>query len=254
MGTMPNPFDANHMVAGYANSRPAVHAHSICRLRDWLGLNGPVDTALDVGCGAGLSTLALTRDAKRLIGLDPSTAMVGRARMVVPAACFTAAAAESLPVGDGTIDLMTAAGSLNWVDLTRFFPEVRRVLKVSGALAIYDFSAGREQRGDDRLEHWYDEFKRRYPSPPSQTIVPNALPLASHGLRLEHDESFTVGLVLDPAFYLEYVLTETNVASAVRAGVPPGEIREWCSRTLSAAFPNRGEVLFRAYLALVVHA
>lgn len=251
---MRNPFDVTHMAAGYAKARPAVHVHIIDRLRDWLALARPVDTALDVGCGAGLSTLALQRDAKRLMGLDPSTVMVRQARATAPAACFTAAAAESLPLGDGTIDLMTAAGSLNWVDLTRFFPEVRRVLKASGTLAIYDFSAGRERRGDDRLEHWFDEFKRRYPSPLAQPIVPNALPLASHGLRLARDESFTIGLDLDPDFYLEYVLTETNVASAVRAGVPPGEIRDWCSRTLAAVFPTRGEVLFRAYLALVVHA
>lgn len=251
---MSNPFDVSHMAAGYAKARPAVHAHIIDRLRDWLGLTGPVDTALDIGCGAGLSTLALRRDARRLIGLDPSTAMVRQARATAPTACLTAAAAESLPVGDRTIDLMTAAGSLNWVDLARFFPEARRALKVSGTLAIYDFSPGRERRGDDRLEHWFDEFKRRWPSPPAQPIVPNALPLASYGLRLQRDEAFTVGLELDPDFYLEYVLTETNVAAAVRAGVPAAEIREWCRRTLSSAFPDRGKVLFRAYLALVVHA
>jgi SAM-dependent methyltransferase len=251
---MSNPFDVSHMATGYAQARPPVHSHIIDRLRHWLGLAGPVDTAVDVGCGAGLSTLALRRDAKRLIGLDPSTAMVRQARAIAPTACFTAAAAESLPVSDRTIDLMTAAGSLNWVDLGRFFPEARRTLKQSGTLAIYDFATGRERRGDDRLEHWFDEFKRRYPSPPAQPIVPKALSLAPYGLRLQRDEAFTVGLELDPDFYLEYVLTETNVAAAVRAGVPAGEIREWCRHTLAPAFPNRGEVLFRAYLALVVHA
>jgi ubiquinone/menaquinone biosynthesis C-methylase UbiE len=148
---MSNPFDVSHMAAGYAQARPPVHAHIIDRLRHWLGLAGPVDTAVDIGCGAGLSTLALRRDAKRLIGLDPSTAMVRQARAVAPTACFTAAAAESLPFSDRTIDLMTAAGSLNWVDLARFFPEARRTLKQSGTLAIYDFAPGRERRADDRL-------------------------------------------------------------------------------------------------------
>jgi SAM-dependent methyltransferase len=251
---MSNPFDVSHMAAGYAKSRPAVHIHIIDRLRDWLGLAGPLDMALDIGCGAGLSTVALRRDARHLIGLDPSAAMLRQARAVAPTACFTAAAAESLPVSDRSIDLMTAAGSLNWVDLARFFPEVRRALKASGALAIYDFSPGRERRGDDRLERWFDDFKRRYPSPPAQPIVPEALSLAPYGLRLQRHEAFAVGLELDPDFYLEYVLTETNVAAAVRSGVPPDEIREWCRRTLAVAFPDRGEVLFRAYLALVTHA
>jgi SAM-dependent methyltransferase len=251
---MSNPFDVGHMAAGYAKARPAVHAHIIDRLRDWLGLAGPVDTALDIGCGAGLSTVALRRDATRLIGLDPSIAMVRQARALAPAACFTVAAAESLPVSDRSVDLITAAGSLNWVDLARFFPEARRVMKESGTLAIYDFSTGRERRGDDRLEHWFGEFKRRYPSPAAQPIVPEALPLAPYGLRLKRHETFAVGLDLDPDFYLEYVLTETNVAAAVRGGVPADEIREWCGHTLAQAFPARGEVLFRAYLALVVRA
>jgi SAM-dependent methyltransferase len=251
---MSNPFDVSHMAAGYANARPAVHVHIIDRLRDWLGLDGPVDVALDIGCGAGLSTLALRRDARLLIGLDPSEPMVRQARAVAPTACFMTAAAESLPVGDRSIDLMTAAGSLNWVDLARFFPEVRRVLKPSGALAIYDFSTGRERRDDDRLERWFDEFKRRYPSPRAQPIVPEALSLAPYGLRLQRHERFTVGLDLDPEFYLEYVLTETNVAAAVRSGVPAPQIRDWCRHTLAVAFPDGGEVLFHAYLALVVHA
>jgi ubiquinone/menaquinone biosynthesis C-methylase UbiE len=38
--------------------------------------------------------------------------MVRQARAVAPTACFMAAAAESLPVGNRSIDLMTAAGSL----------------------------------------------------------------------------------------------------------------------------------------------
>lgn len=102
---------------------------------------------------------------------------------------------------------------------------------------------------NDRNGH---EFKRRYPSRRAQPIVPDALSLAPYGLRLRRHEAFTVGLDLDPDFYLEYVLTETNVAAAVRSGVSASEIPEWCRRTLAVAFPDGGEVLFRAYLALAV--
>ena len=34
--------------------------------------------------------------------------------------------------------------------------------------------------------------------------------------RLDRHEDFAIALTLSPAFYLEYVLTETNVAYAVR--------------------------------------
>lgn len=248
---MSNPFDASHMAAGYARSRPAVHARIIDRLRAWLALPGPVARALDIGCGAGLSTAAVRADARQLIGIDPSVAMLRHAGAVAPGARFVAAAAESLPLADRSIDLMTAAGSLNWVDLARFFPEVARVLAPAGSLAIYDFAAGRERRGDNRLERWFAEFQRRYPSPPALAISPETLTLDPYGLRLTQHESFFVGLELDPDFYLDYILTETNVAEAVRTGVPHEEIRAWCQDTLTPAFPVRGEVLFRAYLALV---
>jgi hypothetical protein len=46
------------MAAGYAFSRPAVQPHIISRIREDLRLEGPVGRALDIGCGAGLSTAA----------------------------------------------------------------------------------------------------------------------------------------------------------------------------------------------------
>ena len=41
------------------------------------------------------------------------------------------------------VDIVTAAGSLNFADLGRFFPDAARVLRAEGALIVYDFSAGR---------------------------------------------------------------------------------------------------------------
>jgi ubiquinone/menaquinone biosynthesis C-methylase UbiE len=248
---MSNPFDSGQMAAGYARSRPAIHVHIVDRLRVALGLAVPVERALDVGCGAGLSTAALGGHARRLLGIDPSHAMLRHASASVPAAHFVAAVAEALPVRERSIDLMTAAGSLNWVDLPRFFAEVTRVLTPGGTLAIYDFAPGREFRGDDRLSTWFAEFARRYPPAAARAIVPEALELEPHGLRLRSHEPLVVGLVLDPGFYLDYVMTETNVAEAVRAGASRHDIREWCRHTLAAVFPDAREVLFRAYLALV---
>jgi len=250
---MSNPFDSVHMAAGYARSRPAVHAVIIERLARHLGAR-PLARALDIGCGAGLSTAALDGLARVTIGIDPVRSMIAHATTVAPGARLVAAGAEALPIGDLSIDLMTAAGSLNWVDLSRFFPEVARVLAPQGTLAIYDFAAGRALRGDDRLSTWFAEFERRYPAPVCRAIVPESLELRPHGLRLQHHESFAVGLRLDPAFYLEYVLTETNVADAARRGNARDDIRAWCQATLAPVFPAAREVLFSAYLALVARA
>jgi predicted TPR repeat methyltransferase len=136
---MGNLFDTPAMAAGYAKSRPEVHPHILERARKLLPMPLPVEHALDVGCGAGLSTRALQVIARHPLGIDPSEAMVKCASALVPAAKFMVGSAESLSVPSRSMDLITAAGSLNYVDLSRFFPEAVRlrgpqqVLSRSGA-------------------------------------------------------------------------------------------------------------------------
>ena len=69
---MANVFDTPAMAAGYAKSRPEVHPHIIERARKHLPVPLPVAHALDVGCGAGLSTRALQTIARHALGIDPS--------------------------------------------------------------------------------------------------------------------------------------------------------------------------------------
>ena len=67
---------------------------------------------------------------------------------------------------------------------------------------------------------------------------------------MSRQESFEIGLVIRPAFYLNYAMTETNVANAVRNGIPEQEIRTWCADTLSSVFHGEEkEVLFQGYIA-----
>ena len=72
-------------------------------------------------------------------------------------------AAEALPVRSASIDVVTAAGSLNYAGLDQFFPDVARVLREGGALIVYDFSAGRRFADSETLDEWFTEFLRRYP-------------------------------------------------------------------------------------------
>ena len=155
-------------------------------------------------------------------------------------------------MGDCSVDVVTAAGSLNYVDLERFFPEALRVLKTSGVLVVYDFSPGRSFRDAPGLDEWFSEFFKRYPPPRNQAraLSPAILAESATGFRLCEHEEFEIGIVLTPAFYLDYILTETNVADAVRNGMPYGEIRAWCSETLTPVFNRRErEVLFPGYFA-----
>jgi ubiquinone/menaquinone biosynthesis C-methylase UbiE len=243
---MENPFDSTRMAEGYARWRPAVHPHIIDRVRRYLRIEAPLCRILDVGCGTGFSTAPLRGLAGRLIGIEPAQAMLRWSRASVPDALFVAGTAEALPLRSHCADLITAAGSLNWADLSRFLPEARRVLSADGTLVIYDFGQG---LGFEQLAAWDAEFKRQYPSPPCREIGPDNLDPEPYGLRTRGQEDFDFTLTLTPEFYLEYALTETNVDDAVKRGVPENEIRDWCARTLAPVFMGQPrEIVFTGYI------
>lgn len=251
---MANPFGTDEMAAGYAKSRPPVHPLVLQRAIAALGRPLPFHHALDVGCGSGVSTRALEGIAENTLGIEPAEAMIPWAAKTAPQARFQVAAAETLPVADHSIDLITAAGSLNYADLDRFFPEAARALTPDGVILVYDFSAGRSFVGDSTLNTWFSAFETRYPWPPyeAQHLNPELLAARAKGFQLGPHETFEIPVTLTPEFYVEYMLTETNVASA-RQDTPLTEIRDWVRTTLSEFWtgPAR-EVLFRGYYACLL--
>jgi SAM-dependent methyltransferase len=249
---MANPFGSDDMAAGYATSRPPVHPLVIERVFQQLGRREPFQRALDVGCGAGVSTKALTGFAKHCIGLEPAEAMLKWASTMAPSAEFVAGAAEAIPLCRRVVDLVTAAGSLNYADLDLFFPEAARVLAPHGVLVVYDFSPGRSFRNTTSLDEWFSSFYSRYPPPANEgrQLSPGILAELSSGFRVHTHRQFEIGITLTPDFYLDYVMTETNVAAAVLNGAPHSEIRSWCARTLAPVWNgSEREVLFRGYFA-----
>src|SRR5258708_35168102 len=154
-----------------------------------------------------------------------------------------------------SVDLIPAAGSLNYVDLNAFFPEARRVLVPQGLLVVYDFSPGRSFDGETSLDEWFRDFCLRYPYPPNEAaaLTPAVLGPLATGFQMQAQDNFEIGLRLTLGFYVNYMLTETNVAAAVRRGVPVSEIRSWCEKTLPGVWNGRErDVLFRGYFACLV--
>ena len=236
---MTSVYDSERLAAAYANDRPSVHGQILKAAR----LGRPARRALDVGCGAGLSTAALLPLARQVVGLEPVAAMLTHRQVIAPQAGFVIGQAERLPFAAGSFDLVAAAGSLNYTDLPVAFAEIARVLTQDGTFALYDFSTGGSSPGGDELAHWFDAFVRRFPWPPGWLPFDvRELPLAEYGLRLAGyaDVETLVPMAFDP--YLRYMLSETNVESAVASGAcSADEARAWCRETLAAVFTD-GEV------------
>ena len=245
---MTSVYDSERLAASYAFDRPPVHAQILKSAR----LGGRARCALDVGCGAGVSTAALAPLTERVVGLEPIATMLAHRRKVAPEASFVTGSAEELPFAARSFDLVAAAGSLNYTDLPSALAEVARVLTYDGTFLLYDFSEGRRSLTDDALATWFESFEQRFPWPAGwQQLIVRELPLTSSGLRLCDYTDVEVRLPMTCEAYLRYVVHEVNVDSALTRGVCSEEdAQDWCRRTLRQVFDDSElTVVFRGYLA-----
>ena len=244
-----NPFATASMSVGYATARPPVHAKVVAKALQGHELSG--QRALDVGCGAGLSTRALEGFFEERVGMEPAEGMLGMAKSVGGDAGFAVGRAEALPFRDQSFGWLTAAGSLNYVGLEAFFGEARRVLDQEGRVLVYDFSPGRSFAGSAALDDWFTRFVERYPWKASEALAldPERLHGLGMGFGVEASEKFELGVPLSREFYVNYMMTESNVAYAVRRGVDEASIRGWVEQTLPET--GWGPVLFRGYWAIM---
>jgi len=107
--------------------------------------------AVDVGCGSGQGTFPLCQHFKSVIGMDISEAQIEEARLKVDQGqvqgqgnvTFRVGDAEDLSfLEDNSVDLITAAIVIHWLDVEKFCMECRRVLRPGGVLAAYSFGKG----------------------------------------------------------------------------------------------------------------
>jgi len=112
-------------------------------LLDAAGLRAD-DHALDVGCGPGIAVglASAVVTTGRVVGIDPSDAMLDEARRRTagaPTVVLERAAVESIPLEDASIDVAWALNSLHhWHDRAAGLAEVRRVLRPDGRFLVVE--------------------------------------------------------------------------------------------------------------------
>lgn len=92
----------------------------------------------DVGCGTGYSTIALTDYCEQVIGVDQSQSMLDKATKHAKVE-YRLGTGEELPIEDNSIDLVTFAGVLFYLDAEETVAELSRVCRDNALLFPYDF-------------------------------------------------------------------------------------------------------------------
>jgi SAM-dependent methyltransferase len=131
----------------YERARPEYPPDILAWFSERLEL-GAGRTVLDLGAGTGKLTRALVATGARVLALEPGDEMRARLASVVPKAEPLAAGAESIPLPDGSVDAATAAQSFHWFRPDEAVPEVGRVLRPGGGLAL----VWNERDPDDPLQ------------------------------------------------------------------------------------------------------
>ena len=247
----PHVYDSDRLARCYAHSRPPVHDVICARLFAALPAGCEVRFALDIGCGAGSSTAPLVAQARNVMGIDPYLPMLRQARRRLPMPTFVQATAGALPAKTASMDLVTAAGSLNYTDIDASLAEAARVLAPNGHLAVYDFSTGRVLPRDAPSESGFLSFEQRFPRLRGYPMDLARLPYDAHGLALTFFDTFVVEIGMSVDEYLDYVMSETNVEAAISGGLSEPDARHACREIFGPLFAGGSRTVgFSSVLAL----
>lgn len=152
------------------------------------GLDLPVGLeVLDVGCGTGNYTIALSERGLRLTGIDPSERMLDEARKKAGSVQWAQGVAEKLPFADRSFDgAIATLTTHHWSDMEAGFREIRRVLRPEAPLVI--FTSTPEQMRNYWLWHYFPTMMER-----SAAVMPGK----AHTIDALHDAGFSL-VTTDP--------------------------------------------------------
>jgi len=126
------PATAFAEVAGaYERGRPGYPEEAV----RWLADGEPRDV-VDLGAGTGKLTRALVALGHRVTAIEPLPEMLERIPAAAPGAFAILGNAEVIPLPDAHAVVVTCAQSFHWFDHPVALPEIARVLRPGGRLAI----------------------------------------------------------------------------------------------------------------------
>ena len=198
-------------------------------------MTAKVTSALDIGCGTGLSSAALSEIAEKVTAVDISEGMLSFA----PKASrvdYAVTNAEVLPFANGQFEIITMSQVFHWLDRTVFLAEAGRVLKKDGFLVVYDNYISDEMTSNPKYQTWFREvFLARYPTPPRNWPLFLPEDVEEDGFSMIYHDAIENTISFSLTEFVDFLLTLTNVIATVEGGLEEvEESRKWLTENLRA--------------------
>jgi ubiquinone/menaquinone biosynthesis C-methylase UbiE len=133
-------------------------------------LNSEKQIALDCATGNGQAAGGLAKYFRCVIGLDPSKKQIANA-VSYDHVHYCVALAEQIPIHSKSVNLITVAQALHWLNIPKFLKEAKRILKPGGHVAVWCYNLLHvHPRVDVILYRYYTEIVGPY-WPPERKLT-----------------------------------------------------------------------------------
>ena len=121
-----------HVADAYERSRPQYAPDALT----WIAERLPLRRVLDLGAGTGKLTRQLVALGAEVVAVEPGDEMRAVLHRVLPDVEALAGSAESIPLPDESVDVVTAAQAFHWFRTGEALTEIHRVLRPGGGFAF----------------------------------------------------------------------------------------------------------------------
>ena len=119
------------VAAAYDRGRPDYPREAV----DWL-VGSAHATVVELGAGTGKLTATLVDLGHNVFATDPDDQMLDVLSTRLPDVRATVGTAEQIPAPDSSADVIVVAQAFHWFDLEKALPEIIRVLRPQGQIAL----------------------------------------------------------------------------------------------------------------------
>ena len=121
--------------AAYEQARPSYPDDAMRALATGLDIV-PGSQVCDLAAGTGKLTRRLVELGASVVAVEPVEGMREQARAVLADALVLEGTAESIPLPDASVDVVTVAQAFHWFDAPAALAEIARVVRPGGGLAL----------------------------------------------------------------------------------------------------------------------